>query len=135
MDTKAMYQSAVQLALENTDFHNNDRENRLLRICRTESDDVLNNIKLGDAPAVWKRGACESHSVFKTFKYLGTNLTVGEIPYPLVQGIYFFERVPDSGDGCFAGDNENEVDIDARGIPMRFVKKNTKSGESFDIFF
>lgn len=37
-------------------------------------------------------------------------------PYPLIKGLFFFERRPGSNDSAFCGDGENEFTCDARDL-------------------
>ena len=139
-ETFGAYDAAVQLALENSSFEHRDGDKHELLLIRTETKSVLSGYGItgkhkGTAVA-FKRGSCESHSVFKPTVVNGTEVTMVRVPFPLVKGLYFFELNPGDDDGCFAGDNENEFTCDARGQATVYVGSvkdlNLTSYKDFD---
>jgi hypothetical protein len=137
IETMTAYDAAIQLALENCRFDHSNGDKRAVTLLRTEADSVFNengitekdNGKLVDFP----RGACESHSVFKaTVIQKRNNGTLVCVPFPLVKGLYFFERTAGSRTGCFAGDSENEFTCDARKCPTTPIGK-VHAGQEIDL--
>lgn len=123
--TFAAYDAAVQLALENTSFSHSDSERRELLLIRTEKAEILRRYGVAEKDRgtliTLPRGACESHSVFSPTSVHGTQATLVRVPFPLVKGLYFFERNPGDGSGCFLSDGENEITCDARGSKTFYV--------------
>ena len=124
-DTFAAYDAAVQLALENCEFKNNDITGKTVTLIRTEEMDNLKKYGITEKDKNglinFKRGACESHSIFREVEVKGDTTTLVSVKFSLVKGMYFFERNPGSGDGCFLGDHENEFTVDTRGCPTMLV--------------
>ena len=115
--TFSAYDAIVQLALENCKIAHCDRETRTAALIRTESssNDVRYDISGSDGLIQFPRGACESHSLFKSTVVGGSVGTLVDVPFPLIKGMYLFESLPGSGGGCFYSDKENEITCDARG--------------------
>lgn len=116
------YHGAIQQLLETTDFPGNDRERRTVLLARTENKDVVTTAKAGTV-SNHNRGANESHSVFTTVKVTGDRITMVEVPYDRITGMYMLERTPGRGGGCFHSLNgaENEITADTHRLPALYV--------------
>lgn len=123
--TFAAYDAAVQLALENTAFAHRDGDRRVVALIRTENKEVLRDYGITEKDRsrviAFPRGACESHSVFEPKEVHGTEATLVRVPFPLIKGMYFFERKPGDGKGCFYNDKENEFNCDTRGLRAVYI--------------
>lgn len=96
----------VQELLGRIEFQGNDRNARLLRILRTESNIHAVPFAPGTT-GVYKRGVNESGSIFAPV--FGGTRTVTAVPHTRVTGIYFLERTPGNRHTFFLVDSENEV--------------------------
>jgi len=124
-DLKALrlWKSATTLLLENADFDGNDRKARTMFVIRTEGDKETAGNPKDEISTSFKMGSEESFSVFSSVcPVAGRNCFVREVPYSRVSAIYFMDRNP-QGHDMFWGDAENEVGIDATGLPTMFVGK------------
>lgn len=120
LETLAQYKAAVQLLLENADFDGNDRTARATKLFRTESDNVVKGMAVGEKRD-FAVGPTESFSVFKTVCVNGGNGTIVNVPWSRINAIYFMERTPGADDDLFLGDKENEANVDAVGLEKVFV--------------
>jgi hypothetical protein len=100
-----------------------DQDKELIRVMRTEDPDVMRLHKMvpGDEK-VMTRGAAESTSMFQKFSYKGSERTIQDVPFHRVWGTYLTSRGPSGYGGMFAGDNENELVADMRGLKARYLK-------------
>lgn len=115
------WKSASTLIMENADFAGNDRKKRTVFVVRTEGLDQVKGLKVGEISKAYSMGPEESFSVFKSVTpEAGTHVTLREVPYSRVSGIYFMSKTP-GGDDLFHGDYENEIGIDATGIPVMYA--------------
>lgn len=128
-ETYLRYQSAVQIALENTNFEGKDPATRSILLGRTEDDNVMANSKVGHEMQA-KHGVNESHGIFQTVVVEGSNLTVTRVPYSRISGIYFAERKPGTNRAGFCGNDENEFTADTSGLKTMYVKEHVGSGEN-----
>lgn len=122
--TFSAYDAAVQLALENCNFDHRDTKSRSVVLIRTEKEAVLKQHGIAEMNKLmtFPRGACESHSIFKPTYIGGREITLVKVPFPLIKGMYFFERKPNDGrKGCFSRDGENEFACDVRGLPTVYI--------------
>lgn len=125
-DAFRAYKACCQIALENLDCANNDKESGTLILCRTERSDVMtmDGMKVGQFGRMMRSGA-ESHSIFKTVTIAGANqLTIVRVPYSRVSAMYFMDRDKNGG-SLFLGDSENEfnVDINNGELPVYYYGK------------
>lgn len=105
----------TQEVLRNVDMPNSNRAEGLMRLYRTEGDDVRQHYKVRagekDVMRKMKRGPMESYSAFKPF-YMKPNLTTQEVPFHRIFASYLTsQNKTSSGDhtGMFLGDHENEM--------------------------
>jgi hypothetical protein len=125
-DAFRAYKACCQIALENLDCANNDKESGTLILCRTERSDVMtmDGMKVGQFGRMTRSGA-ESHSIFKTVTIAGADqLTIVRVPYSRVSAMYFMDRDKNGG-SLFLGDSENEfnVDINNGELPVYYYGK------------
>ncbi|MFY0566819.1 hypothetical protein ACN28E_23670 [Archangium lansingense] len=110
----------VQELLACTDFPNNDREARTVRLIRTENDAGLKANKLTPfepkKDSEIKRGVCESSSIFKAFVNAGPHITLQTVPHIRVITCYFTERTGGANRCCLKEDHENEFIFLTHGI-------------------
>ena len=126
--TLGIYQSAIQLILENSTFEGNGAEEHKTQsivLARTESPNVIDSNAKN-----WKRGkpnpepfVCihnvgvnESHAIINAVVVKGSYLTTVRVPYSRITGCYMLERYKNQKDCCFLGDSENEFDADTHGL-------------------
>ena len=126
--TLGIYQSSIQLILENSTFEGNGAEEHKTQsivLARTESPDVIDSNaknwkggKPNPEPYVCKHkvGVNESHGIIKTANVKGSYLTTVRVPYSRITGCYMLERYKNQKDCCFLGDSENEFDADTHGL-------------------
>lgn len=138
--TAETYMGGIQLILENCEFPGNDKATRTVVCCRTEEDtvvgqnviDTFNNDSKGRlVKCTHNPGVAESHSVKWVFAYRGHELTSVKVPYSRISGIYFLERKPGDGDGCFLGDRENEINAQTNGLLILY-QGQVSGGEDFE---
>lgn len=94
---------------------------------------VVENVKTDDK-CVHKTGVNESHSIFKTYCYKGSHLTMVRVPYSRINGFFMMEIdicAPSSQSvhGMYAGDHENEIVSDTHGLPIYFMETGVRSGK------
>lgn len=110
--TMTLWHSLVQEILETVDLPLVDRERRLVRVLRTEAQEVW------EAEGKGKRGMNESGSLINPFALNNSHLTIQAVPFSRVTGLYFLGRPQPSGyegQGLFAGVGENEISFIAAG--------------------
>lgn len=131
--TWAIYHAFVQEALAHVDTRFNARDQRLVRIIRTEEKPVVRKlIKAADHLGVVTRGTNESGSLYHPYFYKGTEVTLQAVPHVRVTSIYWFERTPGSGGGLLAGDHENEITFMGEGITARWVGTRSNHDAQLD---
>jgi hypothetical protein len=140
-----IWHAFMQELLSKTDFENNDRVTKEVRLIRTESKSGLEEALTQDKTKLKEyehgsgltmlRGACESSSVFRAETVGGAQLTLQIVPHHRVVACYFTERTPGSERTSFKDDSENEFVFLPEGIPFDYVSslpaKKTEKKESF----
>lgn len=128
-DTRAYVamKALTQMLLHNSSFIGNFQDKKCIRMCRTESKDVINKygIKLSE-PTIFPCGAHESFGVFDTYCYKGSEAVLCDVPYSRISSIYFLKSP--SGNNMYAGDGENEAGVNAVGLP-RIYTQHVGTGE------
>lgn len=136
------WHTMTQDVLTWADMPYNDRELGVVRLVRTEGNDVLKASKVkkgkyGEVDTIMRSGA-ESHSIFKETYVYGDagNAFWMAVPHHRVMGTYLTERAPGSARGAFLGDGENEFVTDTSLMPSTYsadnpatVKDSTKAAE------
>lgn len=121
LQSVAQYKAAVQLLLENAEFEGNDPKTRTTILFRTEAKDVVGNVKPGET-CKNGIGPAESFSVFRTVCVFSADRgTIARVPWSRINASYFMERTPGLRDDLFAGDHENEFNVDAVGLGRVYV--------------
>ena len=136
LQSVAQYKAAVQLLLENAEFEGNDPKTRSTILFRTEKKDVVGNVKIGEL-CKHNIGPAESFSVFRTVRIFGADRgTIARVPWSRINASYFLERTPGDCDDLFAGDHENEFNVDAVGLERVYtgVVKANERVKSFTHF-
>ena len=91
---------------------------------------VVENVKTDDK-CVHKTGVNESHSIFTTYCYKGSHLTMVRVPYSRINGFYLMES---HCSDMYLGDRENEFSADTHGLPIYLVKDRVKAGKHVSSF-
>jgi hypothetical protein len=100
------FHAFVQEVLERLTFPGSDREQRLVRLLRTETTASAVTIPKGQT-GEYKRGVNESGSLYTPI-FNGAR-TVTAVPFTRITSLYFFERTPGTGGSLLLGDGENEA--------------------------
>lgn len=124
------WHTMTQDVLTWADMPFNDRERGVVRLVRTESNEVLaaSSIKktdVGKTVQIQRSGA-ESHSIFRETYVMGDsgNAFWMAVPHHRVLGTYLTERRPGESKGAFLGDGENEFVTDSNMVPSKFSAKD-----------
>ncbi len=67
-----------------------------------------------------KRGTTESHSIYKTTKVYGSQITATAVPFSRIYGLYWLERYGGHNGSSFLGDGEAEFAANTSGLPSVF---------------
>ena len=128
------YKAGVNLLLENSDFDGNDRDKKYVTLCRTEELKIIPKGSTANTIINFPRcGLAESFSVFRTVVVEGDHATLVHVPYPRILAAYFMKAHDGSGGDLFMGDDENEFNADATGLP-RFYAGSVHDGENIDLY-
>lgn len=131
-ETYAANQAFFYRFCKNVDFPNNDRENGVLLLGRTETPRTVERYKMKVGEFMkYPRGAAESFSLNTTVGVTGQNVTHQAVPHTRILAHYYHERYPGTGGELLAADQENEVVADAEGVKIFYKKENAKDGEIF----
>lgn len=127
-NTLAAYHAFNYELMSRVEMPNNDLQQGVMRIYRTESIGVLqaNGVNIGSGQTM-VRGAAESASAFTPVEAVaGNELTIQEVPHHRIIGAYFQSRAPGGDDGAFLGDDENEIVFIPDGIEFEYTGENTR---------
>lgn len=127
------YNAAIQIAIENSSFMGNDKGTRTLILMRTESDSVVTTKTKGEKTN-HSRGVNESHSIIKTVRVGGGNLTMVRVPYSRINGLYMMAAGKYFSSDMYLGDGENEISADTHGLVIYFMKEAVNGGKSVTLF-
>lgn len=109
----AQMKALVMELLEHTELPNVDRNARTVRLVRTEAIDVVAQyglVKNSKLEQKIVRGLAESYSLVRRAAIHGSEITVQDVAFTDIHGLYILNRAGYSGDtGAFLGDGENEV--------------------------
>lgn len=123
--TLEMFHAFVQELLARTAFVGNDRDARMVRVIRIETDSAAVPFGKGKS-GEYKRGINESGSVFRPVAGWSGTRTITATPHTRITGIYFLEQQPGSGSTFFFGDSENEVTYIGHGLKAFNAGKSDK---------
>lgn len=140
---QSVFDAAIQLVLENTDFTGNYRDSKTMILIRTEKSKVIPQGKEGNningetvSPGVkFFPGVCESHSHINASVVTGDCLTAVRVPYSRIHSLWFMEYGEMKSSGYetdkdkpfqFWAHHQNEVDACTKDLPIIYIGKTTK---------
>jgi hypothetical protein len=111
--------------LEQVWLPNKDEKQGMLRLIRTESEEVIEKYGMVVGyPKVIQRGLSESFSAVKPYTLYGNRVTTQEVPYHRVLGSYLHARSASGmyrDSSMFAGEHENEFTAFTQGIKVTYL--------------
>lgn len=119
--THLMWHAFVYETLANIEMPNTDRRKQTVDLIRTESDGVIqrSGIQPGES-GVFPREPYSSTSLLQSISVHGKNVTITEVPWTRIVGVWLHSRDPSWGqDGFFYGDRENEFVAILGGLKVR----------------
>ena len=120
-----IFHGFIQELLARTSFVGNDRDARMARVIRIETESTAVPFAKGKS-GDYKRGINESGSVFRPVAGWAGTRTITAVPHTRITGVYFLEQQPGSGSSFFFGDSENEVTYIGHGLKALNAGKSDK---------